>query len=661
MKIIIKDYKDKLIDQEPLFLERLNKKINGFYSYVCPKCGNGTGQSKTGLARNTRSRAALPHWKCFKCDLNADIIELYKVKYNISDFQEAVKGVYDYLNIVYDERTSKPAMSSQKPIENQEQPQKSDYRAFYKQCQNDLRKSSEAIKYLQSRGISLETALKYGIGYCANWISPTAKKNNPFLSYTSPRIIIPLTASRYETRDIRPDTALTDSQKDYRKQNEGGKGIFNIRALQSFEQPIFITEGGFDALSVIEAGGSAIATNGATNISILLEHIATLSQKPQFIVCLDNDKAGRTGVEKLIAGFNEQGISYTTADICGSFNDPNDHLQNDRAGFINAVQLILEPDSSTAYIETSFLEDIKTSKHIGSIKTGFDNLDKALHGGLYPGLYTIAAISSLGKTTFVHQLGDQVAKNGRDVLYFSLEQSKLELISKSIAREEARLDRANAADSLSIRRGYISKLTERAIDKYTNDVKCRMRIISGMFAIGIDEIISYTEAFIHRHPDSFPLILIDYLQIIQPSRDIKTTDRRDYTDDTVSKLKQLSARHNLTVLVISSVNRKNYLSPITFESLKESGGIEYSCDVVFGLQLSVLNDELFLSEKETEKKRKRIKEAKEQEVRNIELICLKNRFGALELKPKCIFDYTPKHDLFEETEPKASFSLDEFV
>ena len=42
------------------------------------------------------------------------------------------------------------------------------------------------------------------------------------------------------------------------------------------------------------------------------------------------------------------------------------------------------------------------------IKTGFRELDR-LSGGLYPGVYCIGAISSLGKTTFTHQIADQIA------------------------------------------------------------------------------------------------------------------------------------------------------------------------------------------------------------------------------------------------------------
>lgn len=45
-----------------------------------------------------------------------------------------------------------------------------------------------------------------------------------------------------------------------------------------------------------------------------------------------------------------------------------------------------------------------------------------LDGGLYTGLYFIGAVSSLGKTTFTLQIADNLAKQGRDVLCFFLEQ-----------------------------------------------------------------------------------------------------------------------------------------------------------------------------------------------------------------------------------------------
>ena len=101
-------------------------------------------------------------------------------------------------------------------------------------------------------------------------------------------------------------------------------------------------------------------------------------------------------------------------------------------------------------------------------------------------------------------------------------------------------------------------------------------------------------------------------------------------------------------MVISSVNRANYQQPIDFESLKESGGIEYSCDVVYGLQLRCLNDDLFSQEKKVKEKRDRIRDAKAANPREIELVCLKNRYGISSFS--CNFDYYPANDLFTEAD-----------
>ena len=42
--------------------------------------------------------------------------------------------------------------------------------------------------------------------------------------------------------------------------------------------------------------------------------------------------------------------------------------------------------------------------------------------------------------------------------------------------------------------------------------------------------------------------------------------------------------------MVSSLNRLNYTMPIELESFKESGSIEYTLDVVWGLELSILSD-----------------------------------------------------------------------
>jgi replicative DNA helicase len=83
---------------------------------------------------------------------------------------------------------------------------------------------------------------------------------------------------------------------------------------------------------------------------------------------------------------------------------------------------------------------------------------------------------------------------------------------------------------------------------------------------------------------------------------------------------------------------------VDFESFKESGGIEYTADVIWGLQLDVMNDDIFNSEKKLKEKRETVRIAKKQRPRKIQLVCLKNRYGISNYE--CGFNYDPVYDLF---------------
>ena len=148
---------------------------------------------------------------------------------------------------------------------------------------------------------------------------------------------------------------------------------------------------------------------------------------------------------------------------------------------------------------------------------------------------------------------------------------------------------------------------------------------------------------------------MDYLQILQPEKDERgrTQTTKETVDNTVTELKRISRENGLTVFVISSLNRSNYLSPVDFESFKESGGIEYTADVVWGLQLQCMNDDIFTNERKTIDKRKTVKAAKEAKPRKIELVCLKNRYGRCSYS--AFFDYYPEFDLYTETAAPTIF------
>lgn len=299
------------------------------------------------------------------------------------------------------------------------------------------------------------------------------------------------------------------------------------------------------------------------------------------------------------------------------------------------------PDAINTYLEANFIKDIKRFIGFKDRKTGFENLDKQC-GGLYPGLYVIGAISSLGKTTFVHQLGDQLAAAGDHVLFFSLEQNRLEMVTKSLSRITARHNKNTAVSAINIRSGKLTKEVIAAAEEY-NAIADRVSIVECNFNTNINFILSYTRAYMAANPGVKPIVIVDYLQIIPPT-DPRQSDK-EKVDHIVRGLKKLQSDNDLVIFVVSSINRANYLSPIDFESFKESGGIEYTADVVWGLQLQILNDDLFNKPTEIKQKREKVREAKKANPRKIELLCLKNRYGVSSYS--CGFIYTPQFDLFE--------------
>lgn len=301
----------------------------------------------------------------------------------------------------------------------------------------------------------------------------------------------------------------------------------------------------------------------------------------------------------------------------------------------------LYQDNVAYYLQKHFQQEIHSFIASGQAKTGYANLD-AIIGKLYPGLYVLGAGSSLGKTTFLLQMADQLITDCEPVLYFTMEQSQLELVTKTLSRRTALKCKTNlqhAKTAIQIRRGDINQEVKDAYQDYLADADI-FTIIQGDFSTDMTEVEKIVDDYV-KATGKVPIIMVDYLQIVQ--EDSQVTDKSKI-DAITKRLKILQRKHNAVVLVISSINRANYMLPIDFESFKESGSIEYSADVVWGLQLQVINDQAFTSAKGVAQKRKMIAMAKAASPRQVELTCLKNRYGIASYS--CGFLYYPQYDLF---------------
>ncbi|MGU7916389.1 DnaB-like helicase C-terminal domain-containing protein, partial [Streptococcus suis] len=522
------------------------------------------------------------------------------------------------------------------------------YLAFYKQANDNI----QATNYPEKRGLSKAILERFKIGYVENWKHPNAPENVT----GSPRLIIPVTQTSYLARDTRDN--IPDYQKQYEKTKVGGSDIFNGRAfIDDLDKPIFIVEGEIDALSIMEVGGVAVALGSTSNAKKLAGMVRDKQLERPLILALDNDGRGRKTQAELEGLLQAQKTPYTVAVLTeGTIKDPNEMLVKNREAFTARVEDAIKNarDDKEKYLETStdnyiqdFLNGIADSVNTPSISTGFPILDKYLDGGFYEGLYIVGAISSLGKTTLVTQIADQVASKGHDVLIFSLEMARAEIMAKSISRHTVmevlqtggEMKNAKTVRGITAGNRYEKysnaerELIKNAVQTYSGYAK-HIYITEGVGDLGVNQIRATVEKHT-RYTGNTPLVIVDYLQILAPANE-RATDKQN-TDKAVMELKRISRDFKTPVIGISSFNRDNYNNAVSMQAFKESGAIEYSSDILIGLQLKGAGQKEFDAT-----------EAKSKSPREIELVILKNRNG--KTGDKVPFEFYPMFNYFVEND-----------
>ena len=631
--------KQQLKGQLRNYVESITEKSRGKNQYVCPLCSSGTGKNRTGAFTITDTG---DNWKCFACNEGGDIFDLVGKKRGLTGYKEQLdylKGLYGY-SLEANNNYVPPVRKEQ-----QEEEQETDYTNFFLEANKNIEKTD------YHRGISLDTLNKFKIGYIENWKNPNGKGQE------TPRLIIPTSNYTYLARDTRQ--IIPEWQQNFTKLKVGGSPLFNPEALTNKDKPIYIVEGEIDALSIIDAGGEAVGLGSIGNIHLLENTIRNSEIHQPLIISMDNDKAGQDASNELQEALSSLEVEHYTYDVCNGYKDANEALNKDREAFKkrvvqgNKIKEEQEKKLREEYLKTStagylqdFIDGVSASANTPVTPTGFNSLDYILDGGLYEGLYVVGAISSLGKTTLITQIADQVAQNGNDVIIFSLEMARSEIMAKSISRLTKQIlerDGGNPNHAKTVRgitdgaryKDYCNEeldLIKQATNEYSKYAG-NIFIKEGLGNLGVDDVKQAVDKHI-AITGKTPLVVIDYLQILAPHNE-RASDKQN-TDKAVMELKRISRDYKLPLIAISSFNRASYKSAVCMSSFKESGAVEYSSDVLIGLQLKGANEDKF-----------DVDEAKSKNPREIELIILKNRNGKTGVKVD--FDYLPLFNDFQES------------
>ena len=562
--------------------------------------------------------------KCFSCGATYDLFDLIGIDYGLHEFKaQKAQAEALYPTGIID----KPLFANQAyPTTNTKNKSKAE--AAMQSTNDNTASTTPAIDpesfhqhihqttYFQDRGISQEVIDRFKLGY-----DPSTKQ-----------VIMPVKGEFYIRRSTDP---MAQNKDRYRLPAGIKKELFNAEAL-SQKKPVFITEGIIDALSIITAGHEALALPAATDTNLLKDEIQKRIEAqslPELILCLDNDEAGQKAAHELSEYLNKNKLPHSAAIIPKEYKDANGYLKASKLAFKGFLSNAIEGEDNTSL--SFHVLSIQNANNLDfCIPTGFDKLDSSLDRGLYEGLIVLGAIPSLGKTTFALQMALQMAEAGNHVYFYSLEQSARELTIKLLSNKMSK----PIAD---IRRIAWSFCKDQNISEqdYNEFVKAsdslhklnNFRIIERCRSA--EAIAKDVQRRYYRTGEQ-AMIIIDYLQILE-TPGARLTDKQA-VDQNITALKRLSADFHVPVMAISNLNRENYDKDITMKAFKESGGIEYSTDVLLGMQFTAMQEN---------KDNIELDKLKEANPRKVQIKILKNRNG---ISGKWInFDYNAEINQFK--------------
>ena len=615
--------------------------------YICPVCENGTGSDGTGvkLIKGQSFR-----YKCFKCGTSGDVINFYAAEHHLSNTEAitAVLRMYGLETEDYHTPSVKPTSKKKTMEEVADDLKVANMIATDIELGHENLGKDTGIFFFQRRGISKEVALRYGCGFIKGWVHPKLRIGTGDKKIvSSDRMIIPTGTESYVARAVDPKNKMP-------KLKAGKSNIFNLEVLRSSEQNIVVVEGEFDALSVIEAGNDAIALGTTTNVEKFLSWLKESGIRPKkpLVIDLDADEAGRTAARKLTSGLSKLRIRYYEFTmVLEGCKDQNESLMENRELFFSEVKKIPQQIEELKREARRKLSDsakvakweVSIANARDAIPTGWKSLDKALEGGLYEGLYVIPGATGTGKTAFALQMAYQIARQGKDVLYISLEMGEEEIYERHISRLSYELygttSRAKTVHSLIQEKKTVPEAREQF-----EKVGLYLRTICGVGSIDADNIRRVVERYEYEL-DTLPVVFVDYLQILK-AHDPHMTDKQA-VDYNVLRLKQLSRDYKIPVIALASMNRTSYSDVISMVSIKESGAIEYTSDVCIGLQMAAM-DSIVDGSKKQGQQEKKVRKLKSKQNRDMQAVILKQRNG--QIGAEIPFTYCAMFNHFGEDE-----------
>lgn len=206
------------------------------------------------------------------------------------------------------------------------------------------------------------------------------------------------------------------------------------------------------------------------------------------------------------------------------------------------------------------------------ISTGYEGFDEKIGGFTRGNLIIVAARPSMGKTAIALNFAQNLAKNGKNIIIFSLEMSRDELIDRLVS----------AHTGIDQRKFHGGKLSDyefgRVADAMEDLSKATIYIDDSPSGITLSEIKSKAKRM--KMQQGVDLIIIDYLQLIDwPNHGNRVQEVSDISRGLKSMARELDVPIVALAQLSRAVEQRPDKRPVMAD-LRDSGSIEQDADII---------------------------------------------------------------------------------
>ncbi len=452
----------------------------------CPSCGGGDP-----VALNEDGSA----W-CFSCDTR------------FPNYEEATNGTIE----------TKP----------------SDLQTYRNNSMNDAEGSFIA---LTDRGISLETAKKYGVKAVKN------QSSNQIMRHLYPYYV----ANEITGYKVREPNKMFSWRG-----NPQGSGLFGEQLFKAGGKYITIVEGECDAMAAYELLGSkwpvVSIKNGASGaVRDTKNSLEFLESFDNIIINFDNDKQGRdaaTKVARLLSPGKAKILTLPT-----DFKDPNDMLRQGRhRSYVNEWWSAKTYTPSGVLNISDNLDKLNNREKKDSVPYPWAGLNEKLYGLRQGELVTLTGGTGLGKSSITREIEHWLLAQTRDnVGVIALEEDWRRTVDGVMSIE------ANARLFIDQERESYNKEQYKQIESklFTGENKDRFWVHAHFGATDLDEIFSKIRFMIVGCGCKW--IVVDHLHMLVSSA--TEGDERRTIDSIMTKLRSIVEETGAGMILVSHLRR----------------------------------------------------------------------------------------------------------